>query len=178
MRRVFDTWRMSDVLSSGVFWTAVGSVAAVIVAIVAVLGLRGKVDPQPWAKSDGSHDDEMRVGPSHEALRPEPRHVVTFGIGWEELALPIRARVGVIDKSDSLEIGLTARQLRNMAHTGKYNAVVTSFLGNKTRARTYNAFGMKALEGSEIRISSALAEYLGCRAGEEILIESLAIIDD
>jgi hypothetical protein len=34
---------------------------------------------------------------------------------------------------------------------------------------------MKAMEGPEVRVSSSLAEYLGCKSGEEISIESLAI---
>jgi hypothetical protein len=69
-------------------------------------------------------------------------------------------------------------QLDNIGHIGKYNAVVVAYLEKKTRARIYNAFGIRGMEGSEIRISSALARLLTCRVGEEILIESLAVIND
>ena len=103
----------------------------------------------------------------------------TFGEGWGRLNLPVRARIGVIDQSETLDVGLNAMQLDNIGHTGKYNAVVVAFLDKKIRARDLqNAFGMLVMEGHEIRVSSALAEYLGCRIGEDILIESLAVIDE
>lgn len=99
-----------------------------------------------------------------------------FGQTWGKMRLPLRARVGIIDPSDEFEIGLSAMQLDNIGHTGKYNGVIVGFLERKTKAKSYNAFGMMAMEGSEIRLSSALADYLSCVVGEEISIEGLAVL--
>jgi hypothetical protein len=118
------------------------------------------------------------IADADESAMRDPPSTVTFGAAWGKMTLPVRARIGVIDKSDTLELGLSAMQLDNIGHTGKYNAVVVAYLEKKIRARIYNAFGMRGMEGSEIRISSALARLLTCGVGEEILIESLAVIND
>jgi hypothetical protein len=67
-------------------------------------------------------------------------------------------------------------QLDNIGHSGKYDAVVVSFLNTRIRAHIYNAFGMQAMDGAEVRISSALGKHLDCTVGDEILIEGLAIM--
>jgi hypothetical protein len=101
----------------------------------------------------------------------------SFGAGWGKMSLPVKATIGIVDRSDAREIGLSAMQLDNIGFSGKYNAVVVSFLDKRTRAHLYNAAGMYAREGAEVRISSALAEYLGCRLAEQIQIEALAVGD-
>jgi hypothetical protein len=170
---------MGDVLSSGVFWTAVGSVAAVIAAIAAVVGLRARGGGGVSASAGVASVDGARMkDQAHTTATREPPLAVSFGEGWGKMTLPVRARIGVIDKSDALELGLSAMQLDNIGHTGKYNAVVVAYLEKKARAAVFNAFGMRAMEGSEIRISSALARHLGCNVGEELLVESLAVISE
>lgn len=71
-----------------------------------------------------------------------------FGQQWGKLELPINALIGVIDKSEKLEIGLSAMQLANIGFSGEYNALTLRFLNKAIKAYVYNAFGMKALGGA------------------------------
>jgi len=121
---------------------------------------------------------ELLEGQANELTTRASGSAVSFGETWGRMTIPVRARIGVIDKSDALKVGLNATQLHNIGHTGKYDAVVVAFLDTRIRARIYNAFGMQAMEGAEVRISSALAKHLDCNVGDEILIESLAVMSD
>ena len=99
-----------------------------------------------------------------------------FGEDWGPLDLPVAARVGIIDESDEFEVGLSAMQLDNVGHSGEYKGLIVKHSDNTIKAKVYNAFGMQALrESSSVRISSALAMKLGCKVGDNILIEGLAV---
>jgi hypothetical protein len=167
IRHIRNPFCVGDVLSSGVFWTAIGSLAAVVAAIATVLSLRAR----------GRETSGVEYRHSLVAT-PQPPSEVKFGEDWGEMTPPVRARIGVIDKSDAFEVGLSAMQLDNIGYSGEYNAVVVACVDEKARARVYNAFGMQSLGGSKIRVSSALAESLGCSVGEDIFIESLAVLSD
>ena len=47
-------------------------------------------------------------------LLAQPTVTSEFGQDWGRLDLPIRGRIGVIDESKELEIGLSAMQLDNI----------------------------------------------------------------
>lgn len=101
-----------------------------------------------------------------------------FGNTWDELELPVKAKVGIIDDHTLPLIGLSAMQLSNIGHEGEYNGVVVSYIDKTARAQTYNAFGMHAMRGEKVRISSILATQLECKVNDFINIESLAVIND
>jgi hypothetical protein len=145
-------------------------IAAALCLVAALWALAARTAPD--------HVGAGRVPPEDQAHESTPHSgsVVSFGDAWGRMTLPIRARVGVIDSSDALELGLSAMQLDNIGHTGRYDAVVVSFVNTRIRAHIYNAFGMQAMEGAEVRISSAFAKHLDCNVGDEILIEGLAVM--
>lgn len=109
---------------------------------------------------------------------PPQSKEVYFGSSWGKLILPVRAKVGIIDTSPIPNVGLSAMQLDNIDFNGKYNAVVVGFTDKSVKAHVYNAWGLHAMEGDEVRISSALADELGCGINEYINIESLAVISN
>ena len=55
--------------------------------------------------------------------------------------------------------------------------MIVEFLGKQVRASAYNAYGMNALWGSRVRISSALATELQCVENDSIRIIGLTRID-
>lgn len=112
-----------------------------------------------------------------QGLLAQPSVTSEFGQNWGTLDLPIRARVGVIDESKELEIGLSAMQLDNIGWSGEYNALRVTCL-DTVKAVAYNAFGMRAMDDSNVRISSALAKEIDCNVGEVISIDALAIIQE
>ncbi len=112
------------------------------------------------------------------AIYNQSHATVAFGQAWGKIDLPVNARVGAIDLSDRLEIGLSAMQLDNIGWKGNYNAVQIRFMNTVVKAFVYNAYGVKSLQGGNVRISSALSDTLGCNVREHISIESLAIIED
>lgn len=101
-----------------------------------------------------------------------------FGSTWGKLKLPIKAKVGIIDKHEIPQIGLSAMQLDNIGHSGKYNGVVASFVDKKVQSRLYNAYGIHAMDADEVRISSALSSLLGCSVNDYIGIESVTVMQD
>ena len=97
-----------------------------------------------------------------------------FGDDWGQMDLPVSAEIGAIDQSERLEIGLSAMQFDNIDWSGEYNAVWVRCRKKTIPTYVYNAFGIHAMEGFKVRISSALADELGCEVGEEIWIDGLA----
>ena len=94
-----------------------------------------------------------------------------FGSQWDEMELPIKAKVGVVDSGRG--IGLSAMQLRNIGWSGKYHAVRLKCGDRTATASVYNAFGIQGMDGNEVRISAGLSCRLRCDEGDEIVIEGL-----
>ena len=138
------------------------SVAALTVTVaLLVFPWQAKPQPTPGGGSTlGDQGEQVETGRS-------------FGETWGKLQLPVWARVAVIDSADQLEIGLNAMQVDNIGWSGEYDAVIVEFLGKQVRASAYNAFGMRALEGARVRISSALAAELQCGEDDTIGIVAL-----
>lgn len=76
---------------------------------------------------EASSDPRVMGGPN----LPQHHNPPKFGSGWGAMELPVKAKVGVIDVSGVAEIGLSAMQLDNIGHVGRYDAAVVSFLEKK-----------------------------------------------
>jgi hypothetical protein len=94
-----------------------------------------------------------------------------FGQGWDVLKTPVRAVVAAIDDDKhSLEIGLSAMQMRNLNLEGRVVGPVVgvAYRGKELAVIAYNAFGNSAIGGAGIRVSTALARELGLELGVEV----------
>ncbi len=121
-----------------------------------------------------------------------------LGVGWEKIEPPVEGTIAAIDDDGDYRVGLSAKQLRNLAlerKTGRmnerdlknvfalsaeelsyiqdYGSIAVEYADRIRQAKVYNAFGpMSTGSPDGIRISSALADYLGVHLEDKIKLHT------
>jgi len=120
-----------------------------------------------------------------------------FGQDWGMIKQPVEGIVAAIDNADcgveSYRVGLSAMQIANLgieriseplnnltlmriiianelglSDGQDYENLIVEFEGHKKPAIVYNAFGMSAIDGCGVRVSSTLAENLGLKLEDKV----------
>lgn len=133
-----------------------------------------------------------------------------FGSTWDILDGPVEAVVGAIDRDgdniNHVRVGLSAKQMKNLEIKTRsqpldalslrfimflntygfddeqgFDNISLMFEGTTVVAHAYNAFGLRALGGNQVRVSQQLANHLGLKVGSRIMLsnardESVSIV--